>query len=99
MPAGVLCTGRIHKHSHPNFLMKGKVTVLTEEGEKTITAPCAMISGAGTKRVVYVHEEAVWSTVHATEKTNPDDIVKDITIPEGEQPKISNIQDKIIGGD
>lgn len=71
MPKGVAATGGIHKHEHPYFLLKGEVTVITEnEGRKTIKAPCSLISPAGTKRVIYSHEDTVWITVHL----NPDNI-------------------------
>lgn len=69
MPKGTVCVGKIHRHAHPNFLMKGRVTVVTESGGiEELTAPLAMISPAGTQRAVYVHEDCVWVTVHS----NPD---------------------------
>ena len=69
MPAGIVCVGKIHKHDHPNFLMKGRVTFVTEDGGmEEVTAPRIMMSPAGTQRAVYVHEDTVWVTVHA----NPD---------------------------
>ncbi len=64
IPKGSLIVGKIHKHSHPNFLMKGDVSVMTEEGPKRLKAPLSMISPAGTKRVVYAHEDTVWVTIH-----------------------------------
>jgi hypothetical protein len=79
IPAGVLIVGKIHKHAHPNFLMSGKVSVLTESGgAETLTGPRSMISPAGTKRVVYAHEDTVWITVHVTEETNLEKIEKEI---------------------
>ncbi len=69
MPANTVCVGKIHKHEHPNFLMKGRVTVVTEEGGiEELIAPRIMISPAGTQRAVYVHEDTVWVTIHH----NPD---------------------------
>ena len=71
MPAGTVCVGKIHRHDHPNFIMKGRVTVVTEEGGiEELTAPMSIISPAGTQRAVYVHEETIWITVHH----NPDNI-------------------------
>jgi len=65
IPAGIFMTGKIHKHDHPNFLLKGSVTVITEEGgEEYLEAPCSMISPKHTKRALYTHEECVWTTVH-----------------------------------
>jgi len=69
IPKGMIIVGKIHRHAHPNFLMKGKVTVVTEDGGiQRLVAPIAMISPAGTKRVVFTHEDTVWTTVHVTEE-------------------------------
>lgn len=65
IPAGSMLTGKIHRHDHPNFLMSGRVTVITEgQGIQHLEGPLAMISKAGTKRVVYAHTDVVWITVH-----------------------------------
>jgi hypothetical protein len=71
IPKGTVMTGKIHRHSHPNFLMKGEVVVVTEDGGKEhLKAPLSMISKAGTKRVIYAIEDTVWITVHVTEETD-----------------------------
>lgn len=65
IPKGTLIVGKIHKHSHPNFLLKGDVSVVTEtNGIQRLIAPMSIISPAGTKRVVYANEDTVWVTVH-----------------------------------
>lgn len=74
IPKGVVIVGKIHKHSHPNFLLKGKVSVFTEQdGVQELEAPLSMVSSPGTKRVVYAHEDTIWITVH---KTNSTDLVE-----------------------
>ena len=82
MPAGTVCVGKIHKHEHPNFLMKGRVTVVTEEGGmEELVAPLAMISPAGTQRAVYVHEDTVWITVHHNPDNDTDlEVIEDFVI-------------------
>ena len=76
IPKDMLLTGKIHKHSHPNFLLKGEVEVFTEFGgiEKLI-APQSIISKAGTKRVVKTITDTIWITVHAN-PTNTQDLEK-----------------------
>jgi hypothetical protein len=81
IPKGLMIVGKIHRHSHPNFLMQGEVSVLTEEGAQRIKAPLSMISPAGTKRVVYTHADTVWITVHVTEKTDLTEIEEQIIAP------------------
>ena len=70
MPAGVMVVGKIHKHAHLNFITKGKVAVVTEFGKEVYTAPYTFISEPGTKRVVYILEDTVWTTVHVTQETD-----------------------------
>ncbi len=69
LPADSLVVGRIHRHDHMNIISQGSVTVYTEFGEEQLTAPASFISKAGTKRVVWTHEAAIWTTIHP----NPDD--------------------------
>jgi hypothetical protein len=82
IPADTLAVGKIHRHAHPNFLMKGVVTVLTEDGgTEILKAPCSMISPAGTKRVLYTHMDCEWSTIHKTDATTPDEAEIEIIAP------------------
>lgn len=69
-PPGVLTVSKVHKVAHPFFVLKGKVSVLTEEGVQTITAPYYGITQPGTKRLLYTHEETQWVTVHVTDETD-----------------------------
>lgn len=73
IPKGTFVVGKIHKHAHPNFLLKGKVSVYTEQNKlEVLEAPLSMISAPGTKRVVYAHEDSVWVTVHANPEEDRD---------------------------
>ena len=75
IPKDYLLVGKIHKHSHPNFLMSGKVIVVTEgAGTETLEAPMSIISPPGTKRIVHALEDTVWITVHVTKETDLDKI-------------------------
>jgi len=65
IPAGCVIIGKIHRHSHLNYITRGKVTVLTKDGLEHLEGFCSMISSAGTKRALYTHTETVWTTVHA----------------------------------
>ena len=65
---------KIHKEEHPFFLMKGECSVLTEDGPQKIKAPYYDITKAGTKRVIYIHSDTKWVTVHATSLKDIDKI-------------------------
>jgi len=73
MPKGMLLISKLHKTTHPYFITKGDVSVLTEKGVVRIKAPYSGITHAGTKRVLYMHAETVWTTVHAN-PTNTQDL-------------------------
>lgn len=80
IPKDTLVVGKIHKHAHLNFLMKGTVSVATEEGPMLLEGPLMMVSKAGTKRVVYTHEDTTWATVHLTDKTDLGEIEDEIIV-------------------
>lgn len=76
LPAGHIVIGKIHRHAHLNFIMKGKVSVNTEFGKKHLEAPCIFISEPGLKRAVYAEEDTVWVTVHLTEHHGEENLGK-----------------------
>ena len=78
LPAGAIIVGKIHRHAHLNFITRGRVRCVTEgKGVEELVGPCSMISEVGTKRVLYVYEETVWTTVHRTDATTVEDAEKD----------------------
>ena len=108
IPAGMVIVGKIHKHKHPNFLLKGKVMVITEQkGEEVIEGPCFMMSEGGTKRALYSITDLVWTTIHHN-PTNTESLEKleDIVIAknydeyekfiESEEGMVKKIKNKII---
>lgn len=87
LPAGTLIVGKIHKHAHLNIVSRGLVTVVTEFGKRQIDArehPVTFTSEPGTKRALYVQEEAYWTTVHLTESTDLAQIESEIIAPDFE---------------
>lgn len=78
IPKDTLIVGKIHKHAHLNMLMKGTVFVASEAGPMLYTAPCTMVSQAGTKRVIYAHDDAIWTTIHLTNETDLDKIEEEL---------------------
>lgn len=70
LKADTVVVGRVHRHEHANIISQGRVTVYTEFAHETITAPASFVSAAGTKRVVWCHEDTIWTTIHP----NPDNV-------------------------
>jgi hypothetical protein len=77
-PAGQLIVTKIHKKEHPFFLMKGKMSILTEDGVVEIEAPHHGITKPGTKRIIYTHTDCVFITVHGTDKKTPEEVEEEV---------------------
>jgi quercetin dioxygenase-like cupin family protein len=72
IPAGAILTGKIHRTAHVNVVSKGSILVATEDGEKTISAPCTFVAPPGTKRAGVALEDTVWSTIHPNPSNTAD---------------------------
>ena len=81
-PAGEMLITKIHKVEHPFFLMKGEMSILSEEGEMRISAPYYGVTPVGTKRVIMAHTDCTFVTVHPTDKTNLEEIEKELIATE-----------------
>jgi hypothetical protein len=82
LPAGSIITGKIHKHSCINMLMKGKIRVVTEEDDYDIEAPYVFVSGPGIKKAAHVIEDVIWLNVHPWNGTDTvEQIEDDVIIP------------------
>jgi len=65
MPAGSLWTSKIHKTEHPYVVSYGKVAVSIDAQEwYEITAPYTGITNPGTRRVLFIIEDCIWTTFH-----------------------------------
>ena len=65
MPAGSLITSKIHKTEHPYIVSYGKAAVSIDGDDwNEITAPYTGITIPGTRRVLYIIEDCIWTTFH-----------------------------------
>ena len=92
MPAGAVVTSRIHRYRHPFVMSLGKCFVYMGGEEpgawRMLEAPYFGITEPGTRRFLYILEDTIWTTFHVTDKTDVDEIVRDITI-EYENPLLA----------
>ncbi|MEF9956667.1 MAG: hypothetical protein RSA22_07390 [Acinetobacter sp.] len=84
--ARTLVISKMHSTEHFNILLKGAVSLITEDGIKDVYAGQIMLSKAGTKRIGYFHEDSSWLTIHPNtlNETNTEKLEDDLTIPESE---------------
>lgn len=80
--AGLVVVGKRHAQQHFSIISCGRATVTTEAGTQVIEGPCEFMSPAGTKRVLAVHEDMIWTTVHRTDATNIEDAEAELMLAE-----------------
>ena len=94
MPAGSLWTSKIHKTEHPFVVSLGEVAVSIDASEwENIKAPYTGITSPGTRRILYIIKDCIWTTFHRI------DGMKSIynQLSEKEKNKIvEEIEDKIL---
>jgi hypothetical protein len=79
VPAGVMCTGAIHKTEHISIFLEGRMLIPDGNGgSKEIVAPIVETAQPGIKRVGVALEDVRWITVHPTELTDVDEILDEI---------------------
>lgn len=76
---GTVLTGAVHKTEHL-CIVSGDIEVTTDDGVKRIQdAHAILASKPGAKRAGYAHEDTYWTTVHATNETDLDKLVEELT--------------------
>ena len=88
-PANELIITKIHKITHPFFLVEGEMSILTEDGVTHLKAPHNGITLAGTKRVVYTHTDCRFITVHVTSSTDLQEIENEVIAKDFSDEEIS----------
>lgn len=80
--AGSVIVSKRHAQEHICIVSKGRLLVTVEDGSQEIAAPAQFVSPAGSKRIGLVLEDMVWTTVHRTDKTAPDEIEAELMMDE-----------------
>lgn len=82
MPAMGMVISKIHDTQHPFIILKGTVSVkIGDDPPIVLTAPHIGVTMPGTRRMFFCHTETEWVTVHATERTTPEEVEFDIIRP------------------
>lgn len=74
LPKGSLIVGKIHKLKNFNIISQGDVSFFSIDGADRVQAPHSFVGSPGAKRVIYAHEDTVWTTIHGTDETDLDKI-------------------------
>ena len=89
VPEGQYVITKIHKKENPLFLLKGKCTIITEEGSIDYESPCYSVTKPGTQRMIKTNSKCTWVTVHVTEANNLEDVEKDVIAKDFNDPLVA----------
>ena len=79
MPKGTLVTSLLHLTTHPFFILQGDVSVWYHDVPvQRYKAPYSGITKAGTRRLLYTHEDTIWAACFVTTCTDPEQIAYEI---------------------
>ena len=80
VPTGTFFTTAVHKVDHISTALRGRITILNADGtSQEVVAPDVFVTLAGTHRVVYVHEEVEFLTVHHCEEQDNNKVADALT--------------------
>lgn len=84
IPAGSLIVGKMHKRSHMNMLVKGRMRLWSASDEtwQEVEAPLMVVSPAMEKRMAETITDCIWATFHATDAKTAEDMEADVIYPE-----------------
>ena len=68
--AGTALVGKVHATEHLFIVSSGTIALVTDEGERVVTAPFQTVAKAGLKRVGYAITDVICTNVHITEETD-----------------------------
>lgn len=80
MPKGEIVVGEIHKYESINILVKGELKVWVNGEVKHLKAPYMIKSNANTRKVAYILEDTVWTSIHRVNSENLKDIEEEIIV-------------------
>jgi hypothetical protein len=79
MPKNTLVTSLLHLTTHPFFILQGDVSVWYHDVPvQRYKAPYSGITKAGTRRLLYTHEDTIWAACFVTTLTDPEEIAEEI---------------------
>lgn len=78
IPKGAVLTGKIHKFENLNVISQGDVSVFSIDGVMRVKAPYTFVASPGAKRLIYAHEDTIWTSIHATEETDLEKIEEEV---------------------
>ena len=76
IPAGTFAIGHRQKTRHMNIMLKGRVTIVNDDGTTTELVAPHMFVGEPGRKCGYIHEDMVWQNIYATTETDVETLEK-----------------------
>lgn len=70
IPAGSLAIGHHQNFEHMNVMLKGRVTILNDDGTTSELVAPMIFAGKPGRKVGYIHEDMVWLNIYPTTETD-----------------------------
>jgi hypothetical protein len=72
LPAGSLIIGHEHRYATLNICLKGRLTLLLEDGStREVSAPATFVGKPG-RKVAYINEDVIWQNIFPTDLKDAD---------------------------
>lgn len=101
MPTGTLVSSRIHLTEHQFVVSKGCALVkINEEEWRRIEAPFLGVTEPGTRRLLYILEDCVWTTFHVVdiEPTDDSELAVQIAVDKIDEMILDRHVNELAGG-
>lgn len=96
MPAGSVVIGKIHKTEHLNLIERGSVSIVHADGTREKwCAPFTFVSKAGVQKVLYIHEDCVWKTIHVTDERDLERLEAQLIEPDASYPQLDRESERL----
>jgi len=82
MPAGAILTSKVHRTEHQYVVSKGSLWVYSGvDGPQYLQAPHSGVTKPGTRRLLVIEFDTIWTTFHPTSLTDVEEIEHEILEP------------------
>lgn len=96
MPAGSVVIGKIHKTEHFNIIQRGCVSLIGADGSRELLrGPHTFVSKAGVQKVLYIHEDTVWTTIHITDERDLEKLEAMLIEPDESYPQLDRTEERL----
>lgn len=92
MPKGEIVVGEVHKYESINILVKGELKVWVNGEVKHLKAPYMIKSDANTRKVAYILEDTVWTSIHRVNSENLEEIEEEIIVKTNREDLIKELK-------